>query len=94
MDTYTQEYEKLKQKIHIKELNGMDTLDEQTKELILILDEFIKTTSPRDVKSLIEETEKEELKRKGGWSEHKDPRFADEKAGFDALLVAFEEVNG
>ena len=53
-------YEKLKQKIRIKELNGMDTLDEQTKELILILDEFIKTTSPRDVKSLIEETEKEE----------------------------------
>ena len=40
------------------------------------------------------ELEKENLKRKGGWSEHKDPRFADEKAGFDALLVAFEEVNG
>ena len=54
------EYEKLKQKICIKELNGMDTLDEQTKELILILDEFIRTTSPGDVKSLIEETEKEE----------------------------------
>ena len=40
------------------------------------------------------ELEKEELKRKGGWSEHKDPRFTEEKAGFDALLSAFEEANG
>lgn len=38
--------------------------------------------------------EKEELKRKGGWSEHKDPRFTDERNGLDSLLANFEEVNG
>ena len=50
----------------------------------------------QDVERVVsqKETEKEELKRKGGWSEHKDPRFADEKVEFDALLAAFEEVNG
>ena len=40
------------------------------------------------------ELEKKKLKEKGGWSEHIDERFSDEKAGFDALLAAFEEVNG
>ncbi len=49
----------------------------------------------QDVERVVsqKETEKEELKRKGGWSEHKDPRFADEKAGFDALWAVFEEVD-
>ena len=60
MDNY-KEYERNKQKMNIKELNGMNTLDEQTKELMLVLDEFISNTSPDTINNLIEESDREDI---------------------------------
>ena len=54
------EFERNKQKMNIKELNGMDTLDEQAKEMMLVLDEFIRNTSPDDVRNLFAESDREE----------------------------------
>ena len=53
------EFEKNRQKMNIKELNGLDTLNEQTKEMMLLLDEYMKSTSPEEIKSVIAENEKE-----------------------------------
>ena len=38
--------------------------------------------------------EKEQLKDKGGWSEHQDPRFGEQFAGFKALIEQVKEVTG
>lgn len=54
------EFEKNRQKMNIKELNGMDTLSEQTKELILVLDEFVNNTSPEEMGNIMEESDRED----------------------------------
>ncbi len=53
------EFEQNRQKMNIKELNGMDTLSEQTKEVMLSLDEFMKSSTPEEVNAIMDDFEKE-----------------------------------
>lgn len=53
------EFEYNRQKTNIKELNGMDTMNEQVKEIEIVLDEFFKTTTQDKVISLLEGSQRE-----------------------------------
>ncbi len=53
------EFEHNRQKMNLKELNGMDTLNEQVKEIEIVLGEFFNTTSQEEVISILEESQRE-----------------------------------
>ena len=53
------EFERNRQKMSLKELNGMNTLDEQAKELTLALEEFNNITTFDEAKSIIDKNNKE-----------------------------------
>lgn len=54
------DFERNRQKMNIKELNGMDTTNEQANELMMALSEFLKTTPTEKIRSLIEESDRED----------------------------------
>ena len=53
-------------------------------------------TADRDADRILQakKVEKEQLTRKGGWEDHKDPRFEKQQDEFDAMVRSFREVTG
>jgi hypothetical protein len=53
-------------------------------------------TADRDADRILQakKVEKEQLTRRGGWEDHKDPRFEKQQDEFDAMVRSFREVTG